>query len=342
MNRPPAESLTTLSIRRAVRGIVFVVFAFAVIRIFPAYGAKVVGAALVALFGAKLFSEWKTYLRPTRTLYSIHWMRTRRFLKRLGRVPPDVPLLYGVVLMFALAWIIVLAFKRPGTVALPFENVLEWVLALGALRHGSFALRTIVRLTWSKTIGKVGWAAVLSVSIWLGRSDAAAAAREITHADAKYFPTFVGVMSGAYATFRVFQFCSLLLLVCAMLMFFASCPRILMKMWRNAWRPGNFGLERNGARDVLTMPDAIAFFTPVGLVVVAQFLLTFPAAGVGFLQLYSLPAVVLAHTEYVDDKACKNLPDVTKTQYIGGNRVSVLKVVGQTWTFSQAPCENAL
>lgn len=97
-------------------------------RCFPSAGAKAFRAMVMLFFATGLYQEWKVYVRPVRTLYVIHGIRARRFLKRLGRIPSDVPFLYGIVLMLSLARTAWIAFFSPGASAVSYMNALAWVL----------------------------------------------------------------------------------------------------------------------------------------------------------------------------------------------------------------------
>jgi hypothetical protein len=323
------------------RGAVILFAMILSMRWFPVTAPKVIGAGLMLLFAINLYREWKTHVRPTRTLYAIYGIRTRRFLKRMKRVPPDVPFLYGIALMFATVWMALMAFQVGGAPMISFGMVLGGMIAVATLRQVSTAIRTLVKVTWSRTIGKITYAGALSIAYCIGRGDAIAAARELTHADAKYFPTFVGVMSGPYTILRMLQFASLLMAVCAVLTLLAAWPRAIGRMLRNFAPFGVLSRSRHVGKTEPILPDAIPFFTPVGLMLIAVGLAKLPEPAISMLQRYELPALVLASTEYVDDGACKNIPAGVRTQHLGDGLVSVLKYDGQTPVFSQASCERA-
>ncbi|CAJ2904475.1 Uncharacterised protein [Burkholderia pseudomallei] len=322
------------------RGAVILFAMILSMRWFPATATKLFGAGLMLLFAINLYREWKTYVRPTRTLYAIYGIRTRRFLKRIKRVPPDVPFLYGIALMLATVWMALMAFQASGAPMISFGMVFGGMIAIAALRQVSTAIRTLVKLTWSRTIGKITYAGALSIAYCIGRGDAIATARELTHADAKYFPTFIGFMSGPYTILRMLQFASLLMVVCAVLALLAAWPRAIGRMLRCVVLVRVRPRPRNVENAEPILPDALSFFTPVGLVFIAICLVKLPESAISMLQRYELPAHVLARTEYVDDGACKNIPAGVRTQHLGDSRVSVLKYNGQTPEFSQAACER--
>jgi hypothetical protein len=310
-------------------------------RWFPVTAPKVLGAGILLLFAINLFRELKTYVRPTRTLYAIYGIRSQRFLKRMKRVPPDVPFLYGIALMLATGWMALMAFQASGTPMTSFGVVVGAMIAIASLRHVSTAVRTLVKLTWSRTIGKIVYAGALSIAYCVGRGDAIAMARELTHADAKYFPTFVGVMSGPYTILRMLQFASLLMVVCAVLVLFAAWPRMIGRMLAGVVPLRDLLRRRDAGKAEPILPDAISFFTPIGLVFIAAGLAMLPEPAISMLRRYEVPAHVLARTEYVDDGACKNIPAGVRTQHLSDGLVSVLKHNGQTPEFSQATCERA-
>lgn len=333
--------LTSMWRNGTTRGAVVLFSLILSMRWFPVIAPKVIGAGIMLVFAINLYREWKTYVRPTRTLYAIYVIRTQRFLKRMKRVPPDVPFLYGIALMLATVWIALMVFQANGAPMSSFGMVFGVMIAVAALRQVSTAIRTLVKLTWSRTIGKIAYAGALSIAYWIGRGDAIVTARELTHADAKYFPTFVGVMSGPYTIFRMLQFASLLMVVCAVLTLLATWPRAIGRMSRGFAPARVLSRPRNVGKAEPILPDAIPFLTPVGLVFIAIGLAKLPEPAISMLQRYELPAYVLARTEYVDDGACKNIPPGVQTQHLGDGLVSVLKYNGQTPEFSQATCERA-
>ena len=333
--------LTFMRRNRTTRGAVVLFSLILSMRWFPVAAPKVIGAGLMLLFAINLYREWRTYVRPTRTLYVIYGIRTQRFLKRMKRVPPDVPFLYGIALMLATVWMVLMVFQASGVPMTSFGMVFGGMIAIAALRQVSTAIRTIVKLTWSRTIGKIAYAGALSIAYCIGHGDAIATARELTHADAKYFPTFVGVMSGPYTIFRMLQFASLLMAGCAVLALLATWPRAIGRMLRDSAPVRVLSRPRNVRKEEPILPDAIPFFTPVGLVFIAIGLAKLPEPAISMLQRYELPAHVLARTEYVDDGACKNIPAGVRTQHLGDGLVSILKYNGQTPEFSQAACERA-
>ncbi|WDR89573.1 hypothetical protein [Burkholderia ambifaria] len=332
--------LTSMWRNGAARGAVILVAIILSMRWFPATAPKVLGAGLMLLFASNLYREWKTYVRPTRTLYAIYGIRTQRFLKRIKRVPPDVPFLYGVALMLATVWMALMAFQASTTSMISFGIVFGGMIAFAALRQVSTAIRLLVKLTWSRTIGKIAYAGALSIAYCIGRGDAIATARELTHADAKYFPTFVGVMSGPYTVLRMLQFASLLMVVCAVLALLAAWPRAIGRMLRGVMLVRVHSRPRNVGKAEPILPDAISFFTPVGLMFIAICLIKLPEPAISMLQRYEVSAHVLARAEYVDDGACKNIPAGVRTQHLGDGRVSVLKYNGRALEFAQATCER--
>ncbi|MDR6470974.1 hypothetical protein J2777_004714 [Paraburkholderia graminis] len=340
MNSRLLEVVSLLWRNGRARGALFIIIALLVLHYFPANVGKMLGAGLVLFLAVGLYREWKEYLRPVRTLYVIHGIRARRFVKRLARIPPDVPFLYGIALMLSLAGTVLGAFMKPTESAMSFMIATEWIIGLGAFRHGLVAIRTIAKLTWSGTLGKLLYASLFSVALWLGRSDAAAAVRQLTHADAKYFPIFVGVMSGPYSIFRMLQFGSALISVCAVLLLFASWPRIIGRMLRTGLSRQRLSQGNDEHRRRNVLPDAISLLTPVGLLLVASQLLELPQLGIAALQKFSAPALVLARTEYVDDRACKNIPTGVLTQHLGDKQVSVLTIENGTPVFSQSACDQ--
>lgn len=335
------DLLTSMWRNGTTRGAVILFAMILSMRWFPIIAPKVLGTGLMLLFAIGLYREWKAYVRPTRTLYAIYCIRAQRFLKRMKRVPPDVPFLYGIALMAATVWLVLMVFRASGAPMNSFGMVLGGTISIAALRQVSTAIRTLVKVTWSRTIGKIVYAGALSMAYCIGRGDAIATARELTHADAKYFPTFIGVMSGPYTIFRMLQFASLLMVACAVLALLAAWPRAIGRILRDfapfrvLSRPRKVGT----AEPILV--DAIPFFTPIGLVFVAVGLAKLPEPAISMLQRYELPAQVLAQTEYVADGACKNIPAGVRTQHLGDGLVSVLKYNGRTPEFSQATCERA-
>lgn len=333
--------LTSMWRNGTTRGALILLAMVLSMRWFPVTAPKVLGAGILLLFAINLFRELKTYVRPTRTLYAIYRIRTQRFLKRVKRVPPDVPFLYGIVLMLATGWMALIAFRASGTPMTSFGLVLAGMIGIASLRHVSTAVGTLVKLTWSRTIGKIAYAGALSIAYCIGRGDAIATARELTHADAKYFPTFVGVMSGPYTIFRMLQFASLLMVVCAVLVLFAAWPRVIGRMLAGVAPVRVLLRRRDAGEPEPVLPDAISFFTPIGLMFIAVGLAMLPEPAISTLRRYEVPAHVLAHTEYVDDGACKNIPVGVRTQHLSDGLVSVLKYNGQTPEFFQATCEHA-
>jgi hypothetical protein len=328
---------TFLSVWRngTARGAIILVSMMFVIRCFPSNGIKVVSAMFVLYFATNLYVEWREYFRPTRTLYAIHIIRTKRFLKRLRRTPPDVPFIYGFAFMLMLIWIALASFIKPGAFVVPVVSVFQWTVGVGSLRQGSVAIRTVAKLTWSRVSGKAIYGGALFIAIWLGRGDAAATVRELTHADAKYFPTFIGVMAGPYAVLHMMQLGSILIIFCALLLFLASWPRMISRTYQSVKRHWDSGA---GAGRSEMLSDAMTFFTPIGLMVVGVKLVTLPALGITEIKKYDIPAFILAKTEYVADGACANLPANVETQHLSNDRVSVLGASGSALTFSKTIC----
>jgi hypothetical protein len=337
-----------------VRGTAILVSVVCAIRLFPVTGPKVLAVLFLVPLLSKLFDEWKVYIRPFRKLTGINRIRARRALKRLRRVPPDVPLLYGSVAMLVLVWMGASVFFKPLASAMSVVHVIIIVVSVGAIRHGFSTIKTVAKWTWSRAIGKVLYAGAFSIALWLGRSDASEVVRELTHADAKYFPAFVGLMSSLYLFFRMMQFGMLLVSVCAMLLLIAIMPRLIFGVVRGNFRglrAGLFMSSDNGSPNgsqvqsqtseyQQTLPELISLLTPIGLSVVALQLYSLPDWGMSMLQNYNVPARILVATEYVADGDCSNVAANVKTAHLGDSLVSLVSEDSGQPSFSKQVCKR--
>lgn len=192
------------------------------------------------------------------------------------------------------------------------------------------------------------------MALWLGRSDACEVVRELTHADAKYFPTFVGLMSSLYVFLRMMQFGMLLVSVCAMLLLIAVMPRLILGVVRGHFRGLRTGLftssvggstngvqvQSNRSEYQPMLPELIALLTPIGLSVVALHLFSLPDSGMNLLKTYNVPAQILVATEYVADGDCSNIAADEKTVHLGDALVSIVSEDSGQPVFSKVTCNR--
>jgi hypothetical protein len=348
------DILISMFVDIRVRGVAILLSAVFLVRLFPVTGPKVLAVLLLVPLLSKLFDEWRVYIRPFRKLMGINRIRAGRALKRFRRVPPDVPLLYGAVAMLMLVWMGVSVFYRPLAGKVSMANAMAVVVSVGAIRHGFSAIKTVAKWAWGRAVGKVLYVGAFSMALWLGRSDACEVVRELTHADAKYYPTFVGLMSSLYVLLRMMQFGTLLVSVCAMLLLIAVMPRLILGVvrghfqgartrlftWSVAGSTNRAQVQNNRDEYQPMLPELIALLTPIGLSVVALQLYSLPDWGVSLMKAYNVPARILVATEYVADGDCSNVAADEKTVHLGDALVSIVSGDSGQPVFSKVTCNR--
>jgi len=344
---------------KAGRLFILIVSLLAAFRLLPSgWAIKGVVALLLVSVLWKIFVEWQSVLPAFYRMVIRRFMRLMRTLRPLHRVPPDVPVFYGLAMMYLTLWVALLILQRSPLVPSTAEMlILGSLISFGALRHSYAMIRTVAKWSWSKSFGKVAYGVVTAICLALAHADATRMTRRLTHADAKYFPSFMGLLSSWYGLLNLVQCAAAIMASCALLLLLTNIPSLFL---RNACNQLPFPLHRVGGglslwwrrirfgcspAPVLTekpyLRDVVDLLTPLGLVCFAALLSTAPAKIMSAGETKPFLAQLLFRMEYTADGDCPNVKDNMPTVHLDGDFVSVATFAEGKLNAIRMVCHNS-
>ncbi|WP_144113006.1 hypothetical protein [Paraburkholderia sp. BCC1886] len=247
--------------------------------------------------------------------------------------------------------------RRSNFLSTPAEiTTVATAAAFGACRHGYATFKTIARWWWSKALGKILYLSATAFCVWLGHADATRITRSLAHADAKYFPSFVGLLSSCCFCLRFMQCVAALVFLCALAQFSLNFPRLVLRNTGNSfswWRAGGPGKLhrwwrriRDGSnvvsnRNIIAGPrlrELSELFTPIALLIVSVTLVVAPQELMNGSVAHDSLMRILAAMEYTADGSCTDIPDDIPTVHVDEGYVSVVKQVNGEPRFTRQVC----
>ncbi|WP_124454198.1 hypothetical protein [Burkholderia sp. Bp8992] len=314
------------------------------------WGVTLVGTALFSFMLWELFVEWRRFLPPFRRMMLKRVMRIMKALRPLRKLPPDVPVLYGAVMMYMIARLILATLHWMPLFGSMYEMFcIGVVTSIAALRHAHLILARIAKWSWGKTLGKALYALSTAVCIAVGAAQAIRTTRLLTHADAKYFPSFVGLLSSWYVVLNFVRCAAIFLAVCGAILILINLPSLLLRSVRawfkflpkertNTvfiwWRRVRFGRRGDPALQGRYLRDIIELFTPMALLGLATVIVAAPESIAGARATAIILNQTLFAMEYTADGGCPavgNLPtvhldrDFVSTGVLVGNRLITMR-----------------
>lgn len=324
--------------------------AWAMLRTAPRLLQILLIGAVIAL----IVVELRPHFRRSQRFFGIKSVQLSRSIAKLRRVPPDVPICYGAAAISMLFSLGVLATgKAPRSFTLG-SHIAMALVALGTIRYGASVVAVIAKWAWSRAAGKTAYAAAFSIAVWLAGSDAAQFIRYLTRAEAKYFPSFFGLMSSVHLFFRALQFWAALLLCCACVLMLWALAKLVLGFAQLHWRQAveqyrrlgsPLGQAVGGSRSWTyepLLPQLMALLMPLGVAIVGGTLYGAAQWGMEALHASPIAARLLAEMEYAADGDCANLSPDAKTVHLGDKYVSTLTEDGGQFVFGKQVCRRSL
>lgn len=321
------------------------------------WGARLLSATLFGAMLWKLFVEWRRFLPAFRKMLLRRVMRVMKSLRPHRQFPPDVPVLYGAVMMYMIVRVMLISQQwAPPLGSLHEMVVIGVVIAIGALRHAHLILTRIAKWSWGKILGKGLYAISTAICVAMGTAEAVRTTRILTHADAKYFPSFLGLLSSWYVVLNFVRCAAIFLVICGVILLLINLPSLFFRTVRAWftfvpkdganrmfiwWRRVRFG--RHGDPALFQgryLRDLVELFTPMALIGVAGLIVAAPES----IAKAQVTATVLNQTlfvmEYTADGGCPavgNLPTV----HLDRDYVSTGMLVGGRLIATRQECHTS-
>ncbi|NHV26844.1 hypothetical protein [Burkholderia sp. D-99] len=316
------------------------------------WGVRLVGAALFGFILWELYTEWRRFLPAFRRMMVRRTMRIMKALRPLRQLPPDVPVIYGAVMMYMIIRLILIALQLTPPLNTLSEMLFVGVaISIGALRHAHLIVARIAKWSWGKILGKALYAVSTAVCVAVGAAQAIRMTRLLTHADAKYFPSFLGLLSSWYVALNFVRCVAIFLAVCGLVLFLINLPSLFLRSMRAWfafipqnranrvfiwWRRVRFG--RSGDPAIMQgryLRDVVELFTPIALLGVAAAIVSAPESIAKAPATDAILNQTLFAMEYTADGGCPavqgNLPtvhldrDFVSTGMLVGNRLVTMR-----------------
>ncbi|WP_207005683.1 hypothetical protein [Trinickia mobilis] len=319
------------------------------------WGAKLLGAALFIMILWEMSSEWRGYLPAFRRTLFRRMMRIMKALRPLRKLPPEVPVLYGAVMMYMIVRIALASQHWLSPLPSTYETaVIGLAISVGALSHTHSILARVARWSWSKVLGKALYAVATAACVAIGTADATRMTRLLAHADAKYFPSFLGLLSSWYVVLDFVRCIAVFLFACGLILLLINLPSLFLRFARNyvrflpntgtnrlflLWRRMRFGRSTDPAlAQGKYIRDVVELFTPLALLILASLVINAPdwimkAQPTGMILDQTLLAM-----EYTADGGCPNVLGNLPTVHLDGDFVSVATVVNGRLSTTRQTC----
>ncbi|AJK50734.1 hypothetical protein BGL_2c26800 [Burkholderia plantarii] len=273
----------------------------------------------------------------------------------LRKLPPDVPVLYGAVMMYLIARLILTTLHWMPWIGSTYEMFCVGVVtSIAALRHAHLILSRIAKWSWGKVLGKTLYAMSTAVCLAVGTSQAIRTTRLLTHADAKYFPSFVGLLSSWYVVLNFVRCAAIFLAVCGAILILINLPSLLLRSVREWfkfipeektdrvfiwWRRVRFGRRGDPVLQGRYLRDVIELFTPAALLGIATVIVAAPesisdAQATGIILNQTLFAM-----EYTADGGCPAVGN-RPTVHLDRDFVSTGVLVGDRLITTRQECHG--
>lgn len=282
-------------------------------------------------------------------------MRVMKSLRPLHELPPDVPVIYGGIMMYVIARMAVAPQFSISPLLSTYEMTSVGVaISIGALRHTHLILARIAKWSWSKVLGKTLYIISTTICVAVGAAEATRITRHIVHADAKYFPSFLGLLSSWLVILNFVRCIAIFLVVCGVVLFCINLPSLLLRItnghtpffWHNGmyklfvwWRRVRFGRSPNPALlQDRYLRDIVELLTPMALVGLASLVMATPDS----IMSARLTSVALNQAvfnmEYTSDGGCPNVEGDLPTVHLYGDFVSVATLENGRLVTKQQTC----
>ncbi|NIE57340.1 MULTISPECIES: hypothetical protein [unclassified Burkholderia] len=319
------------------------------------WGARLTGAALFGFVLWGLYSEWRRFLPAFRRMMVRRTMRIMKALRPLRQLPPDVPVIYGAVMMYMIIRVILVALQltppRHSASELFFIGL---AISIGALRHAHLIVARIAKWSWGKVLGKALYAVSTAVCVAVGAAQAIRMTRLLTHADAKYFPSFLGLLSSWYVILNFVRCAAIFLAVCGLVLLLINLPSLFLRSMRGWfahipqdranriffwWRRVRLG--RSGDPAIMQgryLRDVVELFTPIALMVVAAAIISAPESIAKAQATEAILNQALFAMEYTADGGCPAIQGNLPTVHLDRDFVSTGVLVGNRLVTTRQEC----
>jgi hypothetical protein len=197
------------------------------------WGIRILSATMVLYILWEMSIEWRRLLPAFQLTIFRRSMRVMKALRPLHKLPPEVPVLYGAVMMYMIARVALASQRWISPLPSTYEAaILSLAVLIGALRHTQSILARIAKWSWSKFIGKALYVVATAVCVAMGTADATRTTRLLTHADAKYFPSFLGLLSSWYVVLNFARCIAIFLFACGLVLFLINLPSLFLRFVR--------------------------------------------------------------------------------------------------------------
>jgi hypothetical protein len=224
---------------------------------------------------------------------------------------------------------------------------------LGAFLHAHSVVVKIAKWSWSKAFGKIVYLIVTTVCIAIGHADAVRTTRQLVHADAKYFPSFLGLLSSWYACVNLAIAIAVIIFCYGFVQFVINITSAFLRgiYWPqlfpgttrpllDRWHRMRFNLDvkaQLAAREG-HLRGFTNLFTPIVLMSAAPMLAQVPGAVMKAPLTQSILEAVVFKMEYTSDDECPNVPADRPTVHVDGDFVSAATFVNGRLATTRLTC----